>query len=206
MAKPTDITAHPLFKPVVYAGLGYLGYKTILTPLLEGLNLKDTPEEKAEKELLDKVENLDLDRDYFNPNFYSKPPSGHVSQILTTATAEKLATQIYNAKSRINDDESAIYAAFRACQYKTQVSYLVYWFNRKYAVDLYSWLKDKVLNDEEMAKVLNITEKLPYGFRNTSTNKITGVGNPALLYALPVLIEHRKELLPIAAKLLTKKK
>lgn len=172
MAKKESIDPMKFVKPGAIALGSFLGWRYVVAPLFETLGLKQTSEEK----LMDKIENLEIDRDYWSASFYTKAPANHNALILSTAKANELAAQIKNAKSIWNDDESAIYAALRQCQYKTQVSYLVYWFNRLYALDLYTWLKDKVLNDKEMRTVLTITEKLPLGFKNLSTGKISGVG------------------------------
>jgi len=156
---------------LIFAG-AYIGWQFVLAPLLETFNLKDSKSEREAAETQKKVEQLDVSKDYWNPNFYSKPPSGYDALILTSATVDNLAATIWNAAGWFNDDEEAIYGAFRALKYRTQVSFLARRFYERYRKDLYTWLRDSVLNSSELNTVLNITNKLPNGFKSQKTGTI----------------------------------
>ena len=71
--------------------------------------------------------------------------------------------QIYNAKGFLsvgNDNEGAIYAAFRDCRNKIQVAQIAKGFSLRYSRDLYQFLRD-MLSDSEMNEVLNIIGSKP---------------------------------------------
>lgn len=174
MAKSTANNIQPWIKPVGTIAAIWAGWKFVVSPILEGLNLKDTEEEAASKILQEKVENYTPDKNYWSPRFYQIPPSGYVSMILTYQSANGLAKSLNDASGIFNDNESQIYAVFRQCKYKTQVSYLAYYFNRLYNKDLYNWLKNDVLNEEELQVILKMTEQLPNGYKNNVTGRISG--------------------------------
>ena len=174
-SKADQIT--PWIKPVTTIAGIWAGWRFVVKPILEGLGLKDTDAELASKKLQDKVENYAADKNYWSPRFYQNPPSGYVSMILTYQVSNSLAQSLDDAAGIFNDDESQIYAVFRSLKYKTQVSYLAYWFNKLYNKDLYQWLKGDVLNNEELQVVLKITEQLPNGFKNRVTGTISGKTN-----------------------------
>lgn len=168
MAKETNNTG----KYILIAGGLWLGWRFVLAPLLEGLQLKDTPEEAAAKKLQEKVENLNISRDYWNPLFITKAPAGYTALIYTQDDARILAAKLKDAAGTFNDNEEQIYSVFRQVKYKSQIAFLVYKFNSLFGLDLYTWLKDSVLNQAELNTVLSITEKLPNGYKNLTTGKI----------------------------------
>lgn len=92
----------------------------------------------------------------FSPNYYKGFGSAH---LLTVASAQNIAKIIYDAKGLFNDDEAAIYGAFQALSYKTQVSFLAEVFFNQYKQSLYGFLQN-VLNETELAQVANIISKL----------------------------------------------
>lgn len=159
-------------KYVLIAGGLWLGWRFVLSPILEGLQLKDTPEEAAAKKLQDKVESLNISRDYWNPAFIHKAPAGYTAKILTQSDANILARKIKDAAGYFNDNEEQIYSVFRELKYKSQIAFLVYKFNVLYGLDLYTWLKESVLSAAELNTVLSIAEKLPAGYQNLTTGKI----------------------------------
>jgi hypothetical protein len=142
----------------------FLAYDKVIRPYLEALQVLDTKEEKEADEVRKKTENQSIQNDYWNPSYYQNRPVGMAAKILTTAYADALAKTIYSATGFFNDNEEKIYGAFRALQYKTQVSFLATRFFALYKKDLYTYLRDKVLNREELDTVLKITNKLPTGY------------------------------------------
>jgi hypothetical protein len=161
MAKAASIFKN---KAVIYGGLILGGYYLILKPILEGLNLKDTREEKEAAQLQNKTENLDLSKDYWNPNWFASGAGKYTVALLPEEIAKAYVKRLKNAEGYVNDDEEAIFAVFRLLKAKSQVSWLAYWFNKQYKKDLYTWLRDAVLNEKELNTVLNIIGKLPTGF------------------------------------------
>jgi len=151
-------------KFIFYTVGGILIYQIALKPLLEATGLKDTKDEANLKKLKAETENLPVTQNYWNPNYYKQIVAGLKAMVFTQASGDMLAKQLWNAKGFINDDEAAIYGVFRQCKYKAQVSYIAARFYALYRADLYTWLRDKVLNENELATVLNITSKLPTGF------------------------------------------
>lgn len=150
----------------------YLGYEYVIKPVLEGVGLKDTADERDQEKTQRQTENLAISKDYWNPSFFRKPPSGFQSLILTQAWADGLAAQIWNSAGWFNDDEEKIFGAFRQLDYRTQVSFLAARFFERYGKDLYTWLRDSVLNQAELNTVLQITNKLPNGFKNNNSGRI----------------------------------
>lgn len=148
---------------IVYVAVGTIGYFLVIKPLLESLNLMDTREEKDAEKLKTNTEKSGFKSDYWNPNFTASKP-GYKVMLLTESSVRSLVEKLWNASGAFNDDEEAIYAVFRQLRYKTQVSYLALWFNRIKKKDLYTWLRDSVLNQDELNTVLTITSKLPEGF------------------------------------------
>lgn len=147
---------------VLYTAIGFAGYFLVIKPLLESLNVMDTKEEKDAEKLRQSTEKSGFKSDYWNPNFTAKP--GYKAFLLTESSARALVDKLWNASGAFNDDEEAVYAVFRTLRYKTQVSFLAYWFNKLKKKDLYTWLRDSVLNQDELNTVLTITSKLPEGF------------------------------------------
>ena len=158
-------------KPVLIGLATYVGWKYLLTPLLETFGLKDSKSDRELEKLKGQVESRPALSDYWKPTFFQSAPVGYTALILTQAYAESLARRLYTATGIFNDEETKIYAVFRELKYRTQVSYLAYTVNRLYQKDLYSWLDKDVLNDNEFPIVLQITEKLPNGFHNTRTGQ-----------------------------------
>ena len=150
----------------------FLGWQYVLKPVLEGVGLKDTADERDQAKTQRETENLVISKDYWNPSFYQKPPNGYDSIILTQAWVDGLAAKIWNAAGWFNDDEEAIYGAFRQLDYRTHVSFLARRFFDRYGKDLYTWLRDSVLSSSELNTVLQITNKLPNGFKNKNTGKV----------------------------------
>jgi hypothetical protein len=151
-------------KFIFYTIGGIVVYQIALKPLLESLNIKDTKEEADLKKLKQETENLPVSQDYWRPSYYKQIVGGLKATIFTVASADKLAKQIKDAQGFFNDNEEQIFAAFRFCKYKTQVSFLSERFAILYKQDLYTWLRDSVLSKSELSTVLNITSKLPTGF------------------------------------------
>lgn len=152
------------YRPLLYIGGAFAAYVFVLKPLLETLGLKDTAEEKAADRLKSETENASASQDYWRPGYFQQGQGKYTVALLTQSRTDALIKKLWDAKGAFNDDEEAIYAVFRELKAKTQVSWLAYNFNRQKSKDLYTWLRDSVLNKEELNTVLTITNKLPTGF------------------------------------------
>jgi len=87
--------------------------------------------------------------DALKPSYYKGLKNAN---IMTYASAKKLAKQIYDAKfSFFYTDDSAILSAFKQCKNKAQISFLADVFYKEYGKDLvtyfYSNMEDKYLVD-----------------------------------------------------------
>jgi hypothetical protein len=155
-------------KPVLYIGGAWLGWKYAVSPLLETLGLKDSKGELEADKLRADVENAAGNKDYWSPNWWNQPASSFPIKnvqsvsLLTQATAKSDVEKLWDATGVFNDDEEAIYGVFRSLKYKSQVSYLAYWFNAIKGKDLYQFIRS-YLNDSELNVVLQITQKMPWG-------------------------------------------
>lgn len=83
-------------------------------------------------------------------------------KLLTASDSNIIAKKINNAWGNFNDDEEAVYAAFRGLRYQTQVSSLVDAYKKLYNKDLLTTLKSN-LSDSEFNEVINIINTKPIG-------------------------------------------
>lgn len=163
MAVSKKITAKDIISsPITLLVGGYFAYKLFLKPLLETLNIVDTPDEKIMREAADKA-NTSAPTNYWTPTYYKYAPAGKKPWILTETGARTISKRIYDAMGYFNDDEEAIYGQFKALQYKTQISYLASIFFAVYKKDLFAFI-ESYFNDKEMVILLKITETKPTGF------------------------------------------
>lgn len=152
------------YRPVLYIGGALAAYVFVLKPLLETLGLKDTAEEKAADRLQSQTEQSSVAQDYWRPGYFQQGAGKYTVALINQSRTDALVKKLWDAQGSFNDDEEAIFAVFRELKAKSQVSWLAYNFNRKHSKDLYTWLRDSVLNSSELNTVLTITNKLPTGF------------------------------------------
>jgi hypothetical protein len=86
-------------------------------------------------------------------------------KLLTASDSVIIARKINNAWGTFNDDEEAVYAAFRGLRYQTQVSSLVDAYKKLFNKDLLTTLKSN-LSDSEFTEVINIISTKPIGIEN----------------------------------------
>lgn len=84
--------------------------------------------------------------------------------LLTTSGAHALAARIKKAKGIFNDNELAVYSAFKTVRNKAQVSQLAETFQREYGMDLVEYLRE-FMNEKELARVFELVEILPTGLK-----------------------------------------
>lgn len=83
-------------------------------------------------------------------------------KLLTFSDSNIIAKKINDAWSFFNDDEEAVYAAFRGLRYQSQVSSLVDAYKKLFNKDLLTTLKSN-LSDSEFYQVINIIGTKPLG-------------------------------------------
>jgi hypothetical protein len=86
-------------------------------------------------------------------------------KLLTFSDSNIIAKKINNAWGNFNDDEEAVYAAFRGLRYQSQVSSLVDSYKKLFNKDLLTTLKSN-LSDSELYEVINIIGTKPLGIEN----------------------------------------
>lgn len=130
---------------------------------LEKIGLKETEEERKRKAEAEEAAKRATQNDSpFNPKLYKTAPAG--TKIVTKATAEKLAKQIWDSVGAIYDDPEAGFAAIKQCTNWATVSWLSDVFNEKYGRDLYEWMKikyDRNSQVEILTKIVNYAFSLP---------------------------------------------
>lgn len=129
-------------------------YFFVLRPILTKLGIIQSSEDKArdkQAQAFGTTQNSP-----FNPSYYK----GVKNAILVTrATAEKLADQLYDAIGNVYDDENAVYGALRQLKTKTQLSWVADVFTQRHQADLYQYLA-RNLSDSEMDVVNGIANNL----------------------------------------------
>jgi hypothetical protein len=145
-------------------GGGFLGYKFLLVPLLESLNLMDTKEEREAEQTTSEYgggSGKPIDQNPWSPKYITyvltQLRTGQSAALLTVAGLNKYAKQIYDAKTWYNDDEEAVYGALRQLSSNTQLSQLAGHFQTNFKKDLYEYIRS-MFNDAELAVVTNIVK------------------------------------------------
>lgn len=154
------------FNNVLIVGAVFSTYFFILKPILEGLGLKETEEEKKKREA---EENAIKDAEKFTTTEYNawsnllykdavsgKVGKGKAIYYKNTTSIKKLADSIYNSIGRSwysSDNPESIESAIKQCTSKVQISQLVNQYYLQYSLDLYADIKN-VLYTEETGRAL----------------------------------------------------
>lgn len=144
---------------IKYGALIAVAYFGIIKPILQAVGLKDTAEEKKNKQILETVDfGSNNVNNPFSPIFAEKAPKGAL--LISSATGAEYSKILKNAPGVFNDDETAVYGVFNKLKTQSQVSNLAYWFNKYYHQDMFTFLKD-FLNDSELGQVAKIVTSKP---------------------------------------------
>lgn len=137
-------------------------YFGIIRPITNKLGLTQSEKDRAEAAMIAEANN----NEGWNPAFY-KTRFPYTIMLMTNATAEARAKQIYDAFGFFNDDEDKIYAVFRLLKSKAQLSQLCDAYSRLYKQDLlrrlqtpWHYAKDG-LTAAEFAIIAGMVQKLP---------------------------------------------
>lgn len=93
-----------------------------------------------------------------DPNYWKKKARKTKKPPLTPKEVDRLATQIYEAKGAIYDDDEKAIAAIRELENKAQASFLTAYFSKKYNKDLVAFLS--FLDDENKKIVFDYLNDL----------------------------------------------
>ena len=93
---------------------------------------------------------------YWDVNFWKKPGS----LILKQAAVTDFINKLNSAPGTFNDNEEKVYSVFRACNTKSQVSYLADKWSQGSNISLYDYLT-KFLSDSELYTVKKIIDSKP---------------------------------------------
>lgn len=132
---------------------------------LEGLGLKDSKEEKANKEAIDgnvNRENSKGNNSAWSPRFYKEAPSG--TRLVTQSTADTLAKQLWDSVGYIVDTPSKGAGAIKQLSTQAAVSFVADRFQIKYKLDLLQWLQNKYDTSEQqevLADMMRYVNNLP---------------------------------------------
>lgn len=102
---------------------------------------------------------------FWNGQFWRNMGAG--ARLLRTVDAENLWNDISNAVGYFNDDEQAVYAAFKKhIRYQSQLSFFAWWLGNYKGVDLLTWLEGGTypadrLSAAEIDVITQYVKKLP---------------------------------------------
>lgn len=128
--------------------------------IAESLGLKDSETDKRAKRLSAEANAAG----YFDESYLKNLPKNVKAKLLTTKSADGLATTIYKAIGLVYDTPAQIQAAFDGLTAKSQVAFLAVRFKMKYKQNLLTFLREKLDTEsqrEVLADILVKIDKLP---------------------------------------------
>lgn len=124
---------------VVFISKTFGGLKSFFGSITDGLGLTDSPERAQQKQAVANAETASASvGSPWSPQFYKNAPSG--ASLMTQASADALAGQIWDSVGIFSTDIQEAYAAIKQLHAKSQISFLADRFNTLYNKDLFSWL------------------------------------------------------------------
>lgn len=137
-----------------------------------GLGIADTKDEtedlKETKELEKAMQKLKPKDNPFSI-MYGKPVKVKSKfETLTNAGGNRMAKAIYDSIGTFTDSPQQAMGAIKECKYKSQISSLADYFNKKYKLDLFSFLQNKLDTTEQriiFGRIINYVNSLPTGIQ-----------------------------------------
>lgn len=124
---------------VVFLNKTFGGIAQAFGSVTDALGITDSEATKANKQAVANAQNQAASTGSpWSPQFYKSAPSG--SHIMTQATADALALEVWNSVGIFSTSIEDVYAAMKQLGYQTQISFLADRFNALYNKDLFSWL------------------------------------------------------------------
>lgn len=138
--------------------VGFAIYKSVdvAESVAEGLNLKDSEEEKRAKKVVDSFEKTNEFKLAFTPDLWK----GKLSNVATISTKEALKrAKIINSAfgGALNDDEEKIYGVYRTTPSKASMVKIAAAYFVTYKKDLYQELKSR-LHELEVEVIVEIVK------------------------------------------------
>lgn len=149
------------------------GITSLFTGLAQSLNLAETETEKQTSTQFAVEPQVNA----WNPNYWKilreKNPSKQV-QLMSIASADRISKDCYDSIYKwlpVAPDGQRVLGAFSKIKYKSQVSFLAEYFEKKYQRDLLTYLDNGEpffvgntgLPDQSMRKLLTYVNSLPSG-------------------------------------------
>ena len=124
-----------------------------INAFLEAVGLKETEDEKKQRELLEgNIQGSLDDSSPWSPRFYKSAPGA--ATLVTKATADANAKKIWDSVGAVYDDPEAGLAAIKNMPTQAAVSFLADRFESLYNRDLLGWLQIKY-DTSHQKEVLN---------------------------------------------------
>lgn len=147
----------------------YFMYKTGKS-LTDLLGITQSKEEKKAQELFAS----EPSQNPWSPVYYKELNKGNKIYLFDKKYLEPKAKAIYNAISKIPlmTDSAKVATIIKSLQYKSQISYLADYFQKKYGYDMFTYIKDGYrffvdgatgLSDADMNQLINYVNNLPTG-------------------------------------------
>jgi hypothetical protein len=128
--------------------------------VLQKFGLLPSAESKAQDKALEQLDELAAFKRGYAATIAKGRPARQV--LLTAAKALAVAAMLKKAKGIFNDDESAVYSAFKEFKTQSQLAQVAQVFIQEYNTNLLEYL-NTFLNDKERARVYSLINKLPTG-------------------------------------------
>lgn len=128
--------------------------------VLQKFGLLPSKESRDQDKALQELDELAA----FKRNYAQSIAKGRKARqiLLTTPKALAVAGMLKRAKGIFNDDESAVYSAFKELKTQSQLAQVAQVFFKEYDLNLLEFL-NTFLNDKERARVFNLVKSLPSG-------------------------------------------
>jgi hypothetical protein len=162
----------PILPIILIGGSGialYFVYKAV-KGTTNFLNITSSKEDKTAQKIITSTPQ----KNPFNPSFWKEiKPKGNLKrvQLIKVNTAENLSKQLRNAIGYFTSDYTQVMGVFSQLKYKSQVSFLSDYFQKKYKDDLFQYLRagysllitNTGLSDKELDNIIKYVNNLPLG-------------------------------------------
>ena len=124
---------------LVFISKTFGGISNFLKGITNALGITDDPATAANKTAVANAKQQAASvNSAWSPQYYKNAPDG--AALMTQASADSLASQIWNSTGIFSTDIEQVYGAIKQLSAKSQVSFLADRFNALYNQDLLSWI------------------------------------------------------------------
>lgn len=128
--------------------------------VLQKFGLLPSAESKAQEKAIEQLDELAAFKRGYAAAIAKGRPARQI--LLTTPKALAVAAMLKKAKGIFNDNESAVYSAFKEFKTQSQLAQVAQVFFQEYNSNLLEFL-NTFLNDKERARVYSLIKNLPTG-------------------------------------------